>query len=39
MPPEKVDNTIHWINHYTMDSAVGFAIIMAYLLDSDLPCI
>ena len=31
---QKVDNTIHRINHYPLDSAIGFAI--TYSLDSDL---
>ena len=31
---QKVDNAIHWINHYPLDSAIGFA--MTYPLDSDL---
>ena len=31
---QKVDNGIHQINHYPLDSAIDFAII--YLLDSDL---
>ena len=29
-----VDNAIHWINHYLLDSTIGFA--KAYPLDSDL---
>ena len=31
---QKVDNTIHRINHYPLDSAIGFP--NAYLFDSDL---
>ena len=31
---QKVDNAVHWINHYLLDSAIGFA--MTYPLDSDL---
>ena len=31
---QKVDNAIHRINHYPMDSAIVFA--MTYPLDSDL---
>ena len=31
---QKLDNTIHLINHYPLDSAIGFAI--SYPLDSDL---
>ena len=30
----KVDNAIHWINHYPVDSVVCF--VNTYLLDSDL---
>ena len=30
----KVDNTIHWINHYPADGVVCF--VSTYLLDSDL---
>ena len=30
----KVDNAIHWINHYPVDSAIGFRNV--YPLDSDL---
>ena len=31
---QKVDNSIHWINLYPLDSAVGFPI--TYPLNSDL---
>ena len=31
---QKVASTIHWMNHYPLDGAIGFA--MAYPLDSDL---
>ena len=31
---QKVDNTIHRINHYPLDTAIGFAI--TYPVDSDL---
>ena len=31
---QTVDNAIHWINHYTLDIAIGFAI--TYPVDSDL---
>ena len=31
---QKVDNAIHWINHYPTDNAIDFAI--SYPLDSDL---
>ena len=31
---QKVDNTIHRINHYSVDSAIDFAI--THPLDSDL---
>ena len=31
---QKVDNTIHWINHYPVDSVVCF--VNTYPLDSDL---
>ena len=31
---QKVDNAIHRINHYPLDSAIGFA--MTYPMDSDL---
>ena len=31
---QKVDNTIHPINYYPLDSAIGFT--MTYPLDSDL---
>ena len=31
---QKVDNAIHRIDHYPLDSAIGFAI--TYPLDSDL---
>ena len=31
---QKVDNAMHRINHYLLDSAIGFA--MTYPLDSDL---
>ena len=30
----RVDNAIHWINHYPLDIAIGFAI--TYPVDSDL---
>ena len=30
---QKVDNAIHGINHYSLDSAIGFA--MTFPLDSD----
>ena len=30
----KVDGAIHWINHYPLDSAIGFP--NTYLMDSDL---
>ena len=32
---QKVDNTIHRINHYPLDSAIGFP--NTYAVDSDLP--
>ena len=31
---QKVDNAIHWINHYSVDSVVCF--VSTYPLDSDL---
>ena len=31
---QKVGYTIHWINHYSLDSAIGFSY--TYSLDSDL---
>ena len=31
---EKVDSAIHWINHYTLDGAIGFP--NKYPMDSDL---
>ena len=31
---QKVDNAMHWLNHYPLDSAIGFPI--TYPLDSDL---
>ena len=31
---QRVDNAIHWINHYPVDSVVGF--VNTYPLDSDL---
>ena len=31
---QKVDNTIHWINHCPLDSAIGFP--NTYSLDRDL---
>ena len=31
---QKVDNAIHWINHYPLDSAIGFPD--TYPVDSDL---
>ena len=31
---QKVDSTIHWINHYPLDSAIGSP--NTYPLDSDL---
>ena len=31
---QKVDNAIHWINHYPVDSAIGFP--NTYPWDSDL---
>ena len=31
---QKVDNAIHWINHYPLDSAIDFAI--TYPQDTDL---
>ena len=33
---QKVDNTMHWINLYPLDSAIGFS--NTYPLDSDLSC-
>ena len=32
---QKVDNTIHWINHYPLDSVIDFP--NTYAVDSDLP--
>ena len=32
---QKADNTIHWINLYSLYSTIGFPI-NTYLLDSDL---
>ena len=34
---QKVDNAIHWINLYSLNSAIGFA--NTYLLDSYLSCV
>ena len=31
---QKVDNAMHWINHYPLASAIGFAV--TYPLDSNL---
>lgn len=31
---QRINNTIHWIDHYPVDSVVGF--VNAYPLDSDL---
>jgi len=31
---QKVDDAIHWINHYPLDIAIGFAI--TYPVESDL---